>query len=75
MFNENKVYIDLIGGTLSGDDTVIEKLYSDPDKAELIGYYWSGKHHKTIKGINLIAFLLTLLVFAASKRKKSQFRW
>ncbi len=52
LFSENKSYINLIGGTLSGDDTVIEKLYSNPDKAELVGYYWSGKHQKPIKGIN-----------------------
>ena len=35
LFEENKAYINLIGGTLSGDDTVIEKLYSNVDKAEL----------------------------------------
>lgn len=42
------------GGIVSVDDTVIEKLYSDPKSAELVGYFWSGKYHKTIKGINLI---------------------
>ncbi len=42
------------GGILSVDDTVIEKLYSNPKNAELIGYFWSGKYHKTIKGLNLI---------------------
>lgn len=46
--------INLVGGILSVDDTVIEKLYSNPLCAELIGYFWSGKYHKTIKGINLI---------------------
>ena len=59
LFEENKAYINLVGGTLSGDDTVIEKLYSQPDKAELVGYYWSGKHHKPIKGINLITLYYT----------------
>lgn len=59
LFRENKAYINLIGGTLSGDDTVIEKLYSNVDKAELIGYYWSGKHKKAIKGINLITLYYT----------------
>ncbi len=59
LFSENKSYINLIGGTLSGDDTVIEKLYSNPDKAELVGYYWSGKHQKPIKGINLISLYYT----------------
>lgn len=59
LFDEIKEAIDLIGGTLSGDDTVVEKLYSAPDKTELIGYYWSGKHKKTIKGINLITLYYT----------------
>ena len=46
--------INLEGGIVSVDDTVIEKLYSNPEYAELIGYFWSGKYHKTIKGLNLI---------------------
>ena len=46
--------IDLKGGILSVDDTVVEKHYSNPDCAELIGYFWSGKYHKSIKGLNLI---------------------
>ena len=46
--------INLTGGILSVDDTVIEKLYSNPKYAELIGYFWSGKYHKSIKGLNLI---------------------
>lgn len=59
LFEENKAHINLIGGTLTGDDTVIEKLYSNVDKAELVGYYWSGKHQKPIKGINLITLYYT----------------
>lgn len=59
LFLENKAYINLIGGTLSGDDTVIEKLYSNLNISELIGYYWSGKHQKPIKGINLITLYYT----------------
>ena len=54
LFDELKPYINLIGGTVSGDDTVIDKPYSDPTLTELIGYFWSGKHHRPIKGINLI---------------------
>ena len=59
LFTEIKGAIELIGGTLSGDDTIVEKLYSDPNKTELINYYWSGKHQKTIKGINLITLYYT----------------
>ena len=59
LFTEIKGAIEPSGGTLSGDDTIVEKLYSDLDKTELIGYYWSGKHKKTIKGINLITLYYT----------------
>ena len=54
LFESVKNVIKLIGGILSVDDTVIEKIYSDPQKAELISYFWSGKAHKTIIGLNLI---------------------
>jgi len=45
LFDEVKSHINLIGGTLSGDDTVIDKPYSDPQLTKLIGYFWSGSHH------------------------------
>jgi hypothetical protein len=54
LFDTVKEIINIVGGILSVDDTVLEKLYSDPKNAELIGYFWSGKYHKVIKGINLI---------------------
>ena len=54
LFNEIKPYINLVGGVLSVDDTVADKPYSNPDKAELIGYFWSGKHHQVFKGINIV---------------------
>lgn len=54
LFDTVKDLIDLKGGILSVDDTVIEKHYSNPESAELIGYFWSGKYHKSIKGLNLI---------------------
>jgi hypothetical protein len=54
LFDTVTSIINLTGGILSVDDTVIEKLYSNPKYAELIGYFWSGKYHKTIKGLNLI---------------------
>jgi len=59
LFNEVKQYIELIGGTLSIDDTVIEKLYSNPKLSEFISYFWSGNKHKTLKGINLITLFYT----------------
>jgi Transposase DDE domain len=54
LFDTVKEIINIVGGILSVDDTVVEKLYSHPNNAELIGYFWSGKHHKSIRGINLI---------------------
>lgn len=59
LFDEVQVHIDLVGGTLSGDDTVIDKPYSDPSLTELIGYFWSGKHHRVVKGIQLITLYYT----------------
>ena len=54
LFNTIQKIINLEGGILSVDDTVIEKIYSHPKNAELISYFWSGKAHKTIIGLNLI---------------------
>jgi len=54
LFDTVKDIIDLKGGILSVDDTVVEKHYSNPKCTELIGYFWSGKYHKSIKGLNLV---------------------
>ena len=59
LFIELRPHINLSGGTLSGDDTVIDKPYSDPNLTELIGYFWSGKHHRVVKGIQLITLYYT----------------
>lgn len=59
LWSEVKEKLDLIGGVLSADDTVIEKMDSDVNKTYLLGYYWSGKHKKAIKGINLITLYYT----------------
>lgn len=59
LFNEVKSQINLSGGTLSGDDTVVDKPYSNPYLTELIGYFWSGKHHRVVKGIHLITLYYT----------------
>lgn len=59
LFDEVKLYINLVGGTLSGDDTVIDKPHSDPKLTELLGYVYSGRHHRTVKGIQLITLYYT----------------
>jgi hypothetical protein len=52
LFQEVKPLLTLRGGTLSVDDTVLDKPYSF--RMALVGYFWSGKHHQVVKGINLI---------------------
>lgn len=59
LFREVQGNLNLIGGVLSGDNTIIEKHYSEVEKVYLIGYYWSGKYQKIIKGINLITLSYT----------------
>jgi hypothetical protein len=59
LFDEVAPQTELEGGTISVDDMVIDKLYSNQKKAELIDYFWSGKHKKTVKGINLLTLYYT----------------
>jgi hypothetical protein len=44
LFEEARPLLDLEGGALSVDDTVLDKPYSQEGKTELVGYLWSGKH-------------------------------
>lgn len=57
LFESIKPHIDLRDGVLSVDDTILDKPYSSSESTELIGYFWSGKHHQTVKGISLIVLL------------------
>jgi hypothetical protein len=57
LFKEVRGTLNLKGGTLSVDDTVLDKPYSQ--YMELVGYFWSGKHHRSVKGINLITLYYT----------------
>lgn len=54
LFNEVKESFSLRGGTLSVDDSVEDKPYRDPSKSAFVDYFWSGKHKRSVKGINLI---------------------
>ncbi|MBD0289602.1 MAG: transposase [Flavisolibacter sp.] len=54
LFERAKAALNLSGGVLSVDDTVIDKPYSNPAATELIGFFWSGLHHRSVRGINLI---------------------
>jgi hypothetical protein len=39
------------------DDSVLDKAYSQ--KMAFVSHFWSGKHHRTVKGINLITLYYT----------------
>ena len=54
LFDEEKTKIELVGCILSVDDSVLDKPYMDSTKASLVDYFWSGKHKRAVKGINLI---------------------
>ena len=57
LFNEAKQSLDMKGGTLSADDSVLDKPYAQ--YINYVDYFWSGKHHKVVKGINLITLYYT----------------
>lgn len=59
LFDEEKARIELAGGILSVDDSVLDKPYMDPKKASLVDYFWSGKHKRPVKGVNLITLFYT----------------
>lgn len=42
-------------GVLIFDDSTLDKPYAQ--KIELVGHYWSGKHHKSVKGVSLVTML------------------
>jgi hypothetical protein len=59
LFEEVKGNVILEGGGFSVDDSVVDKPHRDPSKTDFMGYFWSGKHKKTVKGINLITLYYT----------------
>lgn len=59
LFEKAAPHLVLSGGTLSADDSVIDKPYSDLEANDLVAYHWSGKHKKSVRGICLVALLYT----------------
>jgi hypothetical protein len=51
--------LQLQGGVLSTDDSVLDKPYTRSGTTPLVGKFWSGKHHRTVQGINLIVLVYT----------------
>jgi len=57
LFNESQIGLEVKGGTLSVDDSILDKPYSH--HMALVGYFWSGKHPRVVKGSNLITLYYT----------------
>ena len=55
LWNESRRLIDPKGGVLINDDTTLDKPYAE--KMDYVTFHWSGKHHRVVKGINLITSL------------------
>ncbi|WP_346294389.1 IS701 family transposase [Sphaerothrix gracilis] len=52
-------WIDLVGGVLSADDTVLEKPYAQRKATALLGYFWSSKAAKPVLGLSLVTLYYT----------------
>lgn len=52
-------WLDLVGGVLSGDDTVVEKPYAQRKATALLGYFWSSKAAKPVLGLSLVTLYYT----------------
>lgn len=59
LFDEVKDNLILMAGTLSVDDSVEDKPYRDHSKSAFVDFFWSGKHKRSVKGINLITLYYT----------------
>ena len=57
LWNEVRKFIKLKEGYLIVDDTTLDKPYSE--KIGFVRYQWSGKHHRSVKGIGLVTLLWT----------------
>jgi putative transposase len=57
LWQEAKGLINPKSGILVLDDTTLDKPYAN--KMDLVTYHWSGKHHRVVKGINLLTLLWT----------------
>ncbi len=70
LFAEINPLINWTGGTISVDDTVVEKIYSNQNLVKFINHFWSGNKKKTVfvnqgdpEGISYAARVL-LLIFS-----------
>lgn len=59
LFEGVRTLVTLEGGTLSVDDSVLEKPYSQEGKVDLVEYFWSSKAGGAVKGLCLVSLLYT----------------
>ena len=57
LWQEVKPLVELRRGVLILDDTTLDKPYAR--RIEPVTWHWSGKHHRVVKGINLLTLLWT----------------
>jgi len=57
LWDEVSKFVTPKEGFLIADDTVLDKPYSE--KIDFVRRQWSGKHHRTVKGIGLITLVWT----------------
>jgi DDE superfamily endonuclease len=57
LWREARPQVDLAGGALVLDDTVLDKPYAR--HIDLVGRHWSGKHQRVVQGIDLVSLVWT----------------
>src|SRR6266576_7587 len=57
LWEEVRPFVRRGGGVLVLDDSVLDKPYAR--HMGLLGWFWSGKHRRVVKGINLLTLLWT----------------
>ncbi len=57
LWTEIRKFVTPKEGYMIVDDTVLDKPYSE--KMGFVRYQWSGKHHRTVKGIGLVTLVWT----------------
>ena len=57
LWDDAKKIVRIAEGSLIIDDTTLDKPYAE--KMDYVTYHWSGKHHRVVKGINLITTIWT----------------
>jgi DDE superfamily endonuclease len=57
LWQEAQAQVAFDDGVLVLDDSTLDKPYAR--KIDLVGWHWSGKHHRVVKGINLLTLLWT----------------